>query len=362
MKRTELTLRIVGMILLSGVGWGVGDYIATRSGAADAFTVPYLRPALALAIAGAGLGLLVTPWCTIRPALWARRKIKQIPARHLFMGIIGTAAGLVISLPLAFSLAFLPSNLRTVMPLLSSLAFGLLGMSIMIMRADDFQYLWSSSIGKGKPRSSDDNVVLLDTSVVIDGRIADISQTGFIERTLLVPRFILDELQYIADSSDALRRKRGRRGLDILSKLQQDSMVPVRVTNMDVEEMRDADGKLVQLAKNLNCPIITNDYNLNRVAQLQGVRVLNINELANAVKTAVLHGETLKVRIIQEGTEQNQGVGYLDDGTMVVVEDGRKYMDQIVDATVTKVLQTAQGRMIFAQPPNRRPRSNSGPT
>jgi len=362
MKRTELTLRIVGMILLSGVGWGVGDYIATRSGAADAFTVPYLRPALALAIAGAGLGLLVTPWCTIRPALWARRKIKQIPARHLFMGIIGTAAGLVISLPLAFSLSFLPSNLRTVMPLLSSLAFGLLGMSIMIMRADDFQYLWSSSIGKGKPRSSDDNVVLLDTSVVIDGRIADISQTGFIERTLLVPRFILDELQYIADSSDALRRKRGRRGLDILSKLQQDSMVPVRVTNMDVEEMRDADGKLVQLAKNLNCPIITNDYNLNRVAQLQGVRVLNINELANAVKTAVLHGETLKVRIIQEGTEQNQGVGYLDDGTMVVVEDGRKYMDQIVDATVTKVLQTAQGRMIFAQPPNRRPRSNSGPT
>lgn len=362
MKRTELTLRIVGMILLSGVGWGVGDYIATRSGAADAFTVPYLRPALALAIAGAGLGLLVTPWCTIRPALWARRKIKQIPARHLFMGIIGMAAGLVISLPLAFSLSFLPSNLRTVMPLLSSLAFGLLGMSIMIMRADDFQYLWSSSIGKGKPRSSDDNVVLLDTSVVIDGRIADISQTGFIERTLLVPRFILDELQYIADSSDALRRKRGRRGLDILSKLQQESMVPVRVTNMDVEEMRDADGKLVQLAKNLNCPIITNDYNLNRVAQLQGVRVLNINELANAVKTAVLHGETLKVRIIQEGTEQNQGVGYLDDGTMVVVEDGRKYMDQIVDATVTKVLQTAQGRMIFAQPPNRRPRSNSGPT
>jgi uncharacterized protein YacL len=353
MKRTELTLRIVGMILLSGVGWSAGDYIATRSGAADAFTVPYLRPALALAIAGAGLGLLITPWLTIRPTLWARRKIKQIPTRHLVMGIIGLALGLVISLPLAFSVSFLPSSLRTVLPLLSSIVFGLLGMSVMIMRADDFQYLWSSSIGKSKPRSSDDNVVLLDTSVVIDGRIADISQTGFIERTLLVPRFILDELQYIADSSDALRRKRGRRGLDILSKLQQESMVPIRVTNMDVEEIRDADGKLVQLAKNLNCPIITNDYNLNRVAQLQGVRVLNINELANAVKTAVLHGETLKVRIIQEGTEQNQGVGYLDDGTMVVVEDGRKYMDQIVDATVTKVLQTAQGRMIFAQPPNR---------
>jgi uncharacterized protein YacL len=356
MKRTELILRLVGMIVLSSLGWSVGDFIATRSGAVDALTVPYLRPALALAIAGAGLGLLVTPWFTIRPALWVRRRIKQIPARHLFMGIIGLATGLVISLPLAFSLSFLPSNLRTVLPLLSSIIFGLLGMSIMIMRAEDFQHLWVASIGKGKPRRTDDSVVLLDTSVVIDGRIADISQTGFIERTLLVPRFILDELQYIADSSDALRRKRGRRGLDILNKLRQDSIVPIRITDMDVEEVRDADGKLVQLAKNLGCPIITNDYNLNRVAQLQGITVLNINELANAVKTAVLHGETLKVRIIQEGTEPNQGVGYLDDGTMVVVEEGRRHIDHTVDVTVTKVLQTAQGRMIFAQIQNRYPR------
>jgi len=273
------------------------------------------------------------------------------------MGIIGLAAGLIISLPLAFTLSFLPSNLRTIMPLLSSVIFGLLGVSIMIMRADDFQYLWSSSLGKGKPQRSDDQVVLLDTSVVIDGRIADIAQTGFVERTLLVPRFILDELQYIADSSDALRRKRGRRGLDILNKLQQESVVPIRITDMDAaEEIRDADGKLVQLAKSLHCPIITNDYNLNRVAQLQGVSVLNINELANAVKTAVLHGETLKVRIIQEGTEPNQGVGYLDDGTMVVVEDGRRHMNENLDVTVTKVLQTAQGRMIFAQRNNRHSR------
>ena len=357
MKRAELLLRLGGMIAFAALGWGVGDYIATRSGAVDAFAVPYLRPALSLAIAGAGLGLLLTPWLTIRPALWARRKVKQIPARHLFMGIIGLAAGLIISLPLAFTLSFLPSNLRTIMPLLSSVIFGLLGMSIMIMRADDFQYLWSSSLGKGKPQRSDDQVVLLDTSVVIDGRIADIALTGFVERTLLVPRFILNELQYIADSSDALRRKRGRRGLDILNKLQQESVVPIRITDMDAaEEIRDADGKLVQLAKSLHCPIITNDYNLNRVAQLQGVSVLNINELANAVKTAVLHGETLKVRIIQEGTEPNQGVGYLDDGTMVVVEDGRRHMNENLDVTVTKVLQTAQGRMIFAQRNNRHSR------
>jgi uncharacterized protein YacL len=349
MRKSELALRLTGMVVFAALGWQIGDFIAIRSGAADAFTNPYLRPALALAMAGAGIGLLVTPSITIRPALWTRRKLKQLPARHLFMGTIGLAAGLIISLPLAFSLSFLPSNLRTVMPLVSSVAFGLLGMGIMVMRADDFQYLMGSSFGKGKARHPDDGVVLLDTSVIIDGRIADISQTGFIERTLLVPRFILNELQYIADSSDALRRKRGRRGLDILNKLQQDSIVTIRVTDMDVEEIRDADGKLIQLAKTLACPIITNDYNLNRVAQLQGVRVLNVNELANAVKTAVLHGETLKVRIIQEGTEPNQGVGYLDDGTMVVVEDGRRHIDQSLDVTVTKVLQTAQGRMIFAQ-------------
>lgn len=353
MKRLELILRFVGMIVFAAAGWGVGDYIAIRSGASDALSVPYLRPALALAMAGAGLGLLLTPWVTIRPALWTRRKIRLIPARNLFMGTIGLAVGLVISLPLAFTLSYLPAPLRTIMPLLSSVTFGMLGLGIMVMRAEDLLGILGSSFSKTKTPLTDEHAILLDTSVIIDGRIADISQTGFIEGTLLVPRFILEELQYIADSSDALRRKRGRRGLDILNRLQQESMVPVRVTDMDVEDIKDADGKLIRLAKRLECPIITNDYNLNRVAQLQGVRVLNINELANAVKTAVLHGETLRIRIIQEGTEPNQGVGYLDDGTMVVVEDGLRYINHSLDVVVTKVLQTAQGRMIFAQPHSR---------
>jgi uncharacterized protein YacL len=352
-RRLDLLLRFIGMIVFAVIGWQVGDYIAVRSGAADALTAPYLRPALALAVGGAGLGLLLTPWLTIRPAIWVRKKVRQIPARHLFMGTVGLAVGLVISLPLAFTLSFLPSPLGTVMPLLSSITFSLLGMGIMVMRSEDLLAILSSSFAKSKRPSSDEHVVLLDTSVIIDGRIADISQTGFIEGALLVPRFILEELQYIADSSDALRRKRGRRGLDILGRLQQESIVPVRVTDMDVEDIKDADGKLIQLAKTMNCPIITNDYNLNRVAQLQGVRVLNVNELANAVKTAVLHGEALRIRIIQEGTEPNQGVGYLDDGTMVVVEDGLRYINHTLDVTVTKVLQTAQGRMIFAQPHGR---------
>jgi uncharacterized protein YacL len=191
--------------------------------------------------------------------------------------------------------------------------------------------------------------VLLDTSVIIDGRIADISLTGFIEGEMLVPRFVLNELQHIADSPDPLRRNRGRRGLEMLHRLQSESVVPVRVTDMDVEEAREVDDKLILLAKQLHCPIITNDYNLNRVAELQGVRVLNINELANAVKSLFLPGETIAVKVVQEGKEVDQGVAYLDDGTMVVVEDGEPYIHQEVQVMVTKMLQTAAGRMLFAR-------------
>ncbi len=192
--------------------------------------------------------------------------------------------------------------------------------------------------------------ILLDTSVIIDGRIADIARTGFIPGTLLIPRFVLNELQYIADSSDSLRRQRGRRGLEVLAQLQKEpGGVPVRITDIDVEGVREVDDKLVILARQLRCPILTNDYNLNRVAELQGVRVLNVNELANAVKSALLPGETLSIRLIQEGKEPGQGVGYLDDGTMVVVENGKDYINQQVTVVVTKVLQTSAGRMIFAR-------------
>ena len=191
--------------------------------------------------------------------------------------------------------------------------------------------------------------ILLDTSVIIDGRIADISKTGFLFGTFLIPRFVLNELQYIADSADSMRRQRGRRGMEVLSELQKDATVPVRISDIDVNGVREVDEKLVVLARQMKSPIMTNDYNLNRVAELQGVPVLNINELANAVKSVLLPGEPLLVDIIQEGKESGQGVGYLDDGTMVVVEDGRGKINQQVTVVVTKVLQTAAGRMIFAQ-------------
>jgi uncharacterized protein YacL len=192
--------------------------------------------------------------------------------------------------------------------------------------------------------------VVLDTSVIIDGRIADISQTGFISGDIVVPRFVLNELQHIADSPDTLRRNRGRRGLDILNKLQKESLVPIRILEKDYRDISEVDQKLVRLAKELDCAIVTNDYNLNRVAELQGIKVLNINELANAVKTVVLPGESITVHIIQEGKELGQGVGYLDDGTMVVVEDGRRFIDDTIEVNVTRTLQTVAGRMIFAQP------------
>jgi uncharacterized protein YacL len=191
--------------------------------------------------------------------------------------------------------------------------------------------------------------ILLDTSVIIDGRIADIARTGFISGTFLLPRFVLNELQYIADSPDTMRRQRGRRGIEVLSQLQKDMTVPVRISDIDVEGIKEVDEKLVVLARQLRAPILTNDFNLNQVAELQGVKVLNVNELANAVKSVLLPGETIEVSIIQEGKEADQGIAYLEDGTMVVVEDGKDYINTESTVTVTKVLQTAAGRMIFAR-------------
>ena len=200
-----------------------------------------------------------------------------------------------------------------------------------------------------KPKASEEGNKILDTSVIIDGRIADICETGFIEGTLVIPQFVLKELQHIADSSDHLKRNRGRRGLDILHKLQKKSDVNVVITDTDFPSVREVDAKLVQLAKRTNAKIITNDFNLNKVARLQGISVLNVNELANSLKPVVLPGEIMNVYIMKEGKEQNQGVAYLDDGTMVVVEDGKRFMGRIVESEVTSVLQTTAGRMIFAK-------------
>ena len=191
---------------------------------------------------------------------------------------------------------------------------------------------------------------ILDTSVIIDGRIADICKTGFIEGTLVIPEFVLEELQHIADSSDLLKRNRGRRGLDILNKIQKELEVKVLIYEGDFEEISEVDSKLVRLAKVLQGKVITNDFNLNKVCELQGVSVLNINDLANAVKPVVLPGEEIIVQVIKDGKEHGQGVAYLDDGTMIVVEGGREFIGMTLEVMVTSVLQTSAGRMIFAKP------------
>jgi uncharacterized protein YacL len=340
----EFLLRIVGMFVFAALGWRIGDALAGNSGEA-------IRYIIVLALAGAALGLIITPWLTVRPYTWARRTIRQVPAQQLLAATLGLMIGLIIAALSAFPLSFLPAPFGSLLPFVSLLVFGYLGAWVMMMRERDFFALFGSRLSReGLARASSERTVLLDTSVIIDGRIADISRTGFIDGTLMIPRFVLQELQHIADSPDPLRRNRGRRGLEMLNKLQKESIVPIRVTDLDVEDVHAVDDKLVRLAKNLHCPIVTNDYNLNRVAELQGVRVLNINELANAVRAVVLPGEGLRVRVVQEGKELGQGVGYLDDGTMVVIDNGKKFIGSTIDVTVTRMLQTNQGRMIFATP------------
>ena len=342
----EFISRIVGMILLAVGGVFLGIYVAAQLGSS-----PYQFAAVFLLV-GALCGLVLTPYVTVRPFLALRKRIRQAPAQHLLAAVLGLIIGLIIAALISFPLSLLPPPFSQILPFVAAVLFGYLGIMVMITRQRDIFNLIRGLPGRSEGREAPDDghaPVLLDTSVIIDGRIADIGLTGFIDGEMLVPRFVLNEIQHIADSSDTLRRNRGRRGLEMLHRLQSESVTPVRVTDMDIEGVREVDDKLVLLAKRLHCPIITNDYNLNRVAELQGVRVLNINELANAVKSLLLPGESIVVKIVQEGKEIDQGVAYLDDGTMVVVEDGEPYINQEVEVIVTKVLQTAAGRMLFAR-------------
>lgn len=340
----ELFFRLVGMVTLAVGGWQLGSVLAGDQPG------DYIRYVFVLSLAGAALGLLITPWITVRPIIYVRDRIRKMPIQRLIAMVIGLVVGLIIAALLALPVSMLPAPAGQIFPFIATLIFGWLGISIAVMRQEDLFTLWGGR-GRGGGRiASEGRGILLDTSVIIDGRIADISRTGFIRESLLIPRFVLNELQHIADSADALRRNRGRRGLEILNRLRSDSSVPIRILNHDVEDAYEVDDKLVLLAKELRCPILTNDYNLNRVAELQGVTVLNINDLANAVKSIYLPGESLTVHLIQEGREPGQGVGYLDDGTMVVVENGKNLIGQTIETEVTKVLQTSAGRMIFARP------------
>jgi uncharacterized protein YacL len=361
--RIELIARIVGALVIGSLGWRLGFSLSSQAEPAYLYGIVGLLgeaivPLLPYFFSSVGilLGLVFTPHLTTRPFFWLRGKIRQVPVQTLVAGVIGLVISLIISALLALPLSVLPTPLGEVLPFVAAVLFSYLGIMVMVTREKEiFGTLGVRLTGEEQERP--EAQVVLDTSVIIDGRIADISQTGFISGTILIPRFVLNELQHIADSADALRRNRGRRGLDILNKLQKEARVPIRILETDFGDVREVDDKLVRLAKELDAPIVTNDYNLNRVAELQGITVLNINELANAVKAIVLPGESITVHIIQEGKELGQGVGYLDDGTMVVVEDGRRHIDHAIEVSVTRVLQTVAGRMIFAQVGSRGKRS-----
>jgi uncharacterized protein YacL len=344
----EFIFRLIGMVVFGIVGAYLGSQLGTATNQSPEIT------GFLFCMVGILFGLILTPYFTTRPLRVIRRTLLSVSTQTLASGLTGLVVGLIIAALLSFPLSLLPDPLGKVLPFVGVLLFGYLGMAVFVMRQTDLYTLFRINPGRSNEESSSSNqpsyrTVLLDTSVIIDGRIADIARTGFLVGTLLIPRFVLNELQFIADSSDNLRRQRGRRGIEVISQLQKDTTTPLRISDMDVEGVREVDDKLVVLARQLRCPILTNDYNLNRIAELQGVSVLNVNELANAVKLVFLPGESIEVNIIQEGKEAGQGVGYLDDGTMVVVEDGRSCLNKKINVTVTKVLQTAAGRMIFAR-------------
>lgn len=275
--------------------------------------------------------------------------MRRFSIRNLSAAVFGLIFGFFMAWILTSVLKLIPMSIElfSSLQIILILIFCYLGMVIAMRGKDEFNLI--IPYVKFVRQDEREDVVLLDTSVIIDGRIADILQIKFVEGRVVIPRFILRELQQIADSQDSLKRNRGRRGLDILNKIQKDSALNVRIQEEDFPEIKDVDAKLVKLAQLLSAKVVTNDFNLNKIAELQGVTVLNINELANALRPVVLPGETMEVRVSKEGKEYNQGVGYLDDGTMVVVDNTRHLIGQVIKVTITSVLQTSAGRMIFAK-------------
>jgi len=276
--------------------------------------------------------------------------LRKIPLKNLLGSFIGLILG-IMAANLLSNVFFsnLYNHQQTILPLLGVLygVCGYIGLRIGFKKGEEIHLPGWKLFSKNAPPS--ENAKILDTSVIIDGRIADITETGFLEGTLIIPQFVLNELQHIADSSDSIKRTRGKRGLEVLHHIQKQASVDVRIVDTDYPTVKEVDSKLIELAKEVRGKIITNDSNLNKVAELQGIEVLNINELTNSLKPVVLPGEEINVKILKEGKEMGQGVAYLDDGTMIVVDNGRRQMGKTIDVIVTSVLQTPAGRMIFAR-------------
>ncbi len=341
----EFISRIFGMFFFMIVSARIGSQNA------EVFSQSLPEPVTSFIFALVGIlfGLVVTPYLTVRPVTLARRTLNEISVDVLLVSILGLGIGLVLALLTAYPISLLGEPFGTLVPSLIAVVFGYLGMSIFGYRAREVIEVATRPANRPYNAGAG-RELLLDTSVLIDGRIVEVAQTGFIGGTLTVPRFVLSELHQVADSSDSLRRNRGRRGLEMLNNLQRDPNIEVEIIDDDIADIPAVDDKLVAVALLRAAAVVTNDYNLNQVAEAQGVHVLNINALANAVKAIYIPGEEFAIHVIQEGREERQGVGYLDDGTMVVVENGDNYMDRTINIAVTKIINTPAGRMIFAKP------------
>lgn len=283
------------------------------------------------------------------------RNIQKLTVTEFLFGTLGLLVGLVFATLIGVPISRIHFVIGPILFILIDLIGALVGIKIFIKRKDDILNLLTSIKKNGirdKKNKHNEKICpkILDTSVIIDGRIFDICQTGFVEGPLVIPGFVLNELRHISDSADGLKRNRGRRGLDILNKIQKELSIETQIYEEDFPEIAEVDAKLLKLAQVLNGKVVTNDFNLNKVAEFQGVPVLNINELANAIKPVLLPGEEMKVVVMKDGKEASQGIAYLDDGTMIVVEGGRKFISEEIMVVVTSVLQTAAGRMIFAKP------------
>jgi uncharacterized protein YacL len=341
-------IQLTGALLGTLIGFALGLALLERSGG---LIETANRPAFLTAFVVATLlfGYLAIPYITIYPARRAVEVISEAGAGEFSLGVGAILVGLVMGVLIGIPLSGVGGVVGSVGPPLAAIVLAGVMLAATMYKRDVLLPAFGGLLPGGR-RGAASNRVVIDTSAVIDGRIVDIARTGFILGTLVVPRFVIDELQRIADSPEAMRRNRGRRGLEMLSALQKDPISPVEVVEATYPEVAEVDAKLMAYARDTGAAILTNDYNLNRVADLQGIRVLNVNELANAVKAVVHPGEEMRVRIIQEGKEAGQGVGYLDDGTMIVVEGGLRFLNEEIAIAVTRVLQTVAGRMIFAQP------------
>lgn len=341
----EFLLRLMGMVIFSAIGATFGERTA-----AD-MNLPTEANSLLFLSVGALIGLLLTPWVTIRPAKAVRRAILDTSAESLVTSLVGLLFGLVVALLLAWPLSLLPYPGGQYLPTVLAIVSAYVGIILFGLRAPDIFTLFRALREGDLYTAISSGELLLDTSVIIDGRILDISKTGFIRQKLVIPQFVIRELQTIADANDSLMRQRGRHGLDILNRLRQESAVPVEITDDVPSEGEGVDEMLVALAQERGLvPIMTNDMPLNKIASLRGVDVLNINDLALALRPVYLPGETINLHIIQEGKEADQGVGYLIDGTMVVVEGGKHYRDRTISAKITRYILSNAGKMYFAQP------------